>query len=163
MLTLDRLKSVINYNPLTGLFTWMVNTKRIRKGFTAGHIHSSGYVRIAIDGTIYRAHRLAWFYMTGASPSAHVDHINRIRSDNRWENLRLATSSQNSCNSSIRSKNSSGVKGVHWSKQKDKWEAQITVKGEKLFIGSFVDLELAKLAIDAAREKFHGTYASDGL
>lgn len=163
MLTHDRLKSVINYTPETGLFTWAINTKRVRKGFIAGHIHSSGYVRIAIDGNIYRANRLAWFYMTGSFPSKHVDHKNRVRSDNRWENLRLASAYQNCCNSSITSKNTSGVKGVHWNKQKNKWAVQITVKGKKLFIGAFEDLEFAQLAIDAAREKYHGIYASDGL
>ena len=162
MLTQERLKSVLHYDHLSGVFTWKVNTKRIAKGFVAGHVQPTGYIRIAIDGKQYKSHRLAWLYMTGSMPNGLIDHINNIRSDNRWANLRVASSVENSLNRSISRRNSSGVKGVHWSKEKCKWLVQIKAGGQRVQIGSFEDIELAQLVINEAREKYHREFSNHG-
>lgn len=86
MLTQKRLKELLKYNPDSGAFRWRVSWTRTR--LPAGCIHSDGYRRIEIDGRRYLASRLAWLYMKGRMPENFVDHINRIRDDNRWANLR---------------------------------------------------------------------------
>lgn len=75
--------------------------------------------------------------MTGAFPERHVDHINGIRNDNRWSNLRIATRQQNNSNVKKRVDNQSGVKGVHWSKPDRKWVAGIRVNGTRYHLGYF--------------------------
>lgn len=162
MLTQNRLKELLHYDPETGVFTWIANNKRIQKGCVAGHEHANGYIRIAIDGYQYKAHRLAWLYMTGESPQQQVDHINNQKHDNRWLNLRLASNAENSLNKPIGKRNTSGVKGVHWSIEKERWLAQLTIQGKKVQIGSFDDIELAQLAIEEARNKFHGKFSNHG-
>lgn len=83
MLTQAKLKSLINYNPVTGEFS--------RAGYAkCGTLTYQGYLAIQVAGKRYYAHRLAWFYMTGKWPEDEIDHKNRIRNDNRWENLREA-------------------------------------------------------------------------
>lgn len=87
-LTQKRLKKLLYYNPDTGIFTWKINSRRSLKDAPAGNLHPSGYIRIGIDSKEYRAHRLAFLYMEGYIPENDVDHINRVRDDNRWKNLR---------------------------------------------------------------------------
>ncbi|ELD7609547.1 HNH endonuclease [Salmonella enterica] len=161
-LTLNRLKELISYDKSTGLFTWNLGNARAKKGSIAGHLHKNGYLRITIDGKQYRAHRLAWFYMTGTMPEGIIDHVNTVKSDNRWNNLRIATSTENSLNRSISIRNTSGIKGVHWSKEKNKWLVQITVSGMKFQLGGFKDIELANLVIEDARTKYHGEFSNTG-
>ena len=96
-----------------------------------------GYVCARADLGYYRAHRLIWRYMTGEWPPDEIDHINRVRSDNRWCNLRLATRSQNRKNISVHKDASSESKGVSWHKQKGKWRARIHYNGKELSLGLF--------------------------
>ena len=95
-LSLIKLKRILNYDPDTGLFTYLVDRNyNAMKGMVAGHVHKKyGYVRIVIDGYTYDAHVLAWYYMTGEWPNV-IDHDNRIRHDNRWVNLKNGTQSDN--------------------------------------------------------------------
>lgn len=115
MLTVDALKALLEYSPATGDFVWLVGR---RAGKKAGHFDRDGYRRIHIQGRIYGAARLAWFYMTGAMPSSQIDHINRDVADDRWENLRQATPFQQSGNRRVRSNSKTGVKGVRYQKGK---------------------------------------------
>ena len=88
-------------------------------------MNREGYVRINVDGTKCRAHRLAYLYMTGEWPPKLMDHINRVKSDNRWANLRPVTEKLNFYNTSDYRNNKSGAKGVSWYKNCNKWVAKI--------------------------------------
>src|SRR5437879_5605760 len=111
MLTAERLKELLTYDPETGEFRWKVAPNgRVRVGDIAGCVSSRGYILIGIDGALYRAHRLAFLFMTGAFPEPQVDHSNRDKADNRWLKLREANNSQNNANKPAQSNNTSGYK-----------------------------------------------------
>lgn len=155
-----RLKEVLSYDPLTGQFVWRVRlAPRGPVGAPAGVKNAGGYIVIRIDRVLYRAARLAFIYMTGACPDV-VDHENRIRHDDRWVNLREATSSQNGQNTSTRTDNTSGHKGVTWDKSRGKWMAMITVDKRAINLGRFVALDEAVAARRAAELKHFGTFAN---
>ena len=155
-ITQDRLKGVLRYDPETGLFTWLVATgRRMRVGSVAGTLNSGGYIRIAVDGKIYRAHRLAFLYMTGEWPQDQVDHRDTDRTNNRWLNLRPASNSQNSANK--RATSLSGYKGVY--KNGVGYAAQITVAGKNIYLGQFHTPEQASEAYAAAANDMHGEFA----
>lgn len=114
-LTHSDLVRLLDYNPETGLFTWKAKRCGTKHGSVAGSIDPShGYRRIKIDGHLYLAHRLAWFYVCGEWPAHEIDHIDRARANNRIANLRPATRSENQCNKPRYSNNRTGAKGVHW-------------------------------------------------
>ena len=93
ILSQKRLKELLVYDPETGVFTWITGLHKV-----AGTKHHSGYVLIKIDYVLHSAHRLAFLYMTGTWPHDTVDHINRVKNDNRWANLRDVTKSLNNIN-----------------------------------------------------------------
>ena len=140
MLTVERLKELLHYEPLTGIFTW-----RVRRGFratvgtVAGYIDDDGYVCITIECRRYRAHRLAWFYMTGDWPDPECDHEDTNKINNRWLNLRQATGSQNQANVATWGHNTSGHKGVSWHKKNKQWSVNIKKNGKQAYIASFAD------------------------
>ena len=160
MLSCERPREVLNYDPETGAFTWKVSTARcVKIGDLAGVINDRGYQLIRIDHHLHRAHRLAWLYMTGEWPSAEVDHINGIKSDNRFSNLREASRSQNMRNTRTRSDSVSGFKGVTWTKEINRWRAQIRINGGLKHIGYFDAAEDAFAAYILAAEELHGEFA----
>lgn len=160
-LTAERLREVLSYNPETGAFTNRVTrSPRAIKGSVAGCTRKSdGYIKISIDRKDYRAHILAYLYMTGEWPVDQIDHVNRDRVDNRWENLRDATNSQNQANAGIRRDNTSGAKGVYWDRAREKWAVQINVKGTHIYLGRFTDVEDAAAAYAVAADRYFGEYA----
>ena len=163
MLSQAELKELLNYDPLTGIFIWKIsNGKRAAAGRTAGGILATGYIQIRINAKHYLAHRLAWLFQTGTFPPDQIDHINGIRDDNRYTNLREAKNSQNCCNSKIRKNNTSGMKGVSWHKQQKKWRASIVKNNKQIFLGLFDDPALAHLAYCNAAEKLHQEFANFG-
>lgn len=100
MLTQAKLKEILEYCPETGLFTWLIKiSKKNNVGGIAGSKTTKGYTQIIIFGKNYKASRLAFFYMTGKWPMDEMDHINRIRNDDRWINLRDVTAKENVANS----------------------------------------------------------------
>ena len=114
MITQEYLKSILDYNLDTGIFTWKVNkSKRSNIGDVAGWSYN-GYVSIEIDNKPYKAHRLAWLYVYGEIPKNLIDHVNNNRADNRISNLRKATYQENSENYKTPKTNKSGVKNVSW-------------------------------------------------
>ncbi len=139
-----RLLELLHYEPDTGVFTWRVSpVNSVKVGSTAGAVNSQGYVLIKIGGRSYSAHRLAWFYVHGVWPPNQIDHINRIRTDNRLVNLRLANSQENNKNGSKRRDNTSGITGVRWYKRARKFYAYIGSNGKLLSLGYFDTLEEA--------------------
>jgi len=162
MVTQKQLKQLLNYNPETGLFTWIKSkTNCIKSGDVAGTIMVSGYIRITIDFCQYRAHRLAWLFMVNEWPD-QIDHKNHDRKDNRWCNLRNVTNQENGKNQSLGKNNVSGIAGVGWSKQSSKWYARIMVGGKGIHLGVFADKFEAICARKSAERKYgfhtnHGT------
>ena len=105
MLTAEYLRSIIDYDPETGIFRWKAASASIGgmwgggyPGSIAGCQGSDGYWVISVSCHNYLAHRLAWLWVVGDFPAMAIDHIDRDRSNNRWVNLREATRSQNSLN-----------------------------------------------------------------
>lgn len=161
MLTLERLREVLDYSPEDGLFIWKLKVAdKVTVGDEAGSISKQrGYIFIGVDGKHYRAHRLAFFYMTGQWPKEQVDHINGVRTDNRWGNLREATASQNQANRSHTRLNKSGFKGVaEHTENKGRWVAYICHHRKTINLGSFESPKEAHLAYKEAAMKLHGPY-----
>lgn len=149
----------LSYDPNTGVFTWAQPRPKVNVGQTAGGLHrSSGYITVEINGKSYPAHRLAWFYMTGSMPVNQIDHINRVKTDNRFSNLREATNGQNRANT--RSSSKHGLKGVSykkWLKEKP-WEARITFEKKVRSLGCFATKEEAHEAYCKEARRLHGEF-----
>lgn len=138
MITLDKIKKLLEYNPETGMVTWKVERLRAKKGDEAGHVSkANGYHHIWIGNQLHRTHRLIWLMMTGSMPEHEVDHKDLNRSNNRWSNLRSATRLQNSANKTKTRRNKSGFKGVSWRAETKKWQAHIYVAGKSRCLGQF--------------------------
>ena len=157
--TQARLKEVLSYDPATGIFRWKVSTSRIIKvGAQAGAMSHSGYRYICVDHRIYKANRLAWFYMTGQFPEKYVDHKDLDKTNDRWLNLRLADCSQSAANRGAFRNGTSGFKGVSWREDHKKWGAHIGKSNRKRHLGYFDTREEAALAYRDAAEKLHGEF-----
>ena len=153
-LTQARLMELLNYAPETGLFTWLKNRgPNAPAGRVAGCQDAEGYVLIRVDLVIYKAHRLAHFYVTGAWPSSQMDHRNGVTSDNRWENLRVVDASGNAQNRRTPCSNTSGWAGVSLDKRSGRWQAQIS----KRYLGKFDTAQEAGEAYLRAKEILHTT------
>ncbi len=158
-LTQGRLKQLLHYDPLTGAFTrlvWRGGTSRV--GTEAGWINQ-GRRHIEWCGRTYHAHRLAWLYVHGIWPLTEIDHINGDPLDNRIENLRLATRSQNNCNSKRRSDNHSGRKGVSWYTRYGLWKATVSVHGKRKHLGYFGSVDAAAEAYAIAARANYKEFA----
>lgn len=155
------LTEVLNYDPFTGVFTWKVaRTGNVKVGDVAGSLNKgSGYREVWIGERHYAAHRLAWLYMAGEWPTFTVDHENLNKDDNRWENLRAATQGQQCANRGKPKSNTSGVKGVSWCKQSQKWYASIKHKGKSKSLGHYSNLEDAAAAYARALTSTYGSFA----
>lgn len=163
MLNAAELRATLSYEPETGIFRWRKTlSNRRREGQIAGCIcKRDGYNLIGVQGRVYKANRLAWLYMTGEWPAGLVDHANGNCSDDRWENLRLATASQNVFNSGVFAHNTSGYRGVYFSKQAKKWHARITYQRKTIHLGFYDNLEDAGAAFANAAKKYFGEFARD--
>ena len=155
MLTAERLREVLHYDPETGEWRWLISTNRkIRIGSKAGSI-GNGYEVIVFNRKLYKSHRLAWLYMTGEWPRCHIDHADMDRSNNKWSNLRQATITQNNANRHAQKNNRAGLKGVYYHKANRKYCAQTNVGGVQRYLGIFITKEEAHNAyVNAARVEF---------
>ncbi len=167
-ITRELLRSILDYDPGTGVLTWKLRVPRPGlesidrawntrcAGKEAGALHTSGYRFINLMGRPRCAHRLIFTYMTGEHPEC-VDHANRIKSDNRWSNLRAADKSQNAANSKVRADNASGATGVCWSA--GRWQVSIQVNGESVYLGRYDDKTEAFRVRRDAELKYFGAFA----
>lgn len=161
-ITQEYLKERLDYNPETGKFVWITNLHKRRIGTEAGHIQHDGYVKIFLEGKPRSAHRLAWLYVYGELPEGEIDHINRVRHDNRISNLRDVDRLTNHRNKKLDIRNSSGVSGVHWNKGLGKWMVRIGVNGTRKHLGYFENFEKAvKIRKQAEAElNYHENHGS---
>jgi hypothetical protein len=150
LLTAQKAKSLLAYNPKTGILNW------ISSGCVAGWVDSAkGYAHVCIAGEDYLAHRVIWLMETGLWPIDQLDHKNGCRSDNRFENLREASDSLNSQNVGWRADNKSGYAGVSWHKSANKWVAQLRMGKRTLYLGVYADPADAHAAYCAAKKQHH--------
>ena len=138
----DTLREHLQYDSETGLF---LRKKGRNKEKIAGSISSNGYVVIKVSNKAYMAHRLAWLFMTGAFPFLFIDHVNGVKNDNSFSNLREVTKSQNSQN----------VKRIGVRKRKNTYDARIMTGGQSTYLGSFKTRTEACSAYLTAKKKLH--------
>jgi len=156
-LDIGTLKEYVTYDPVTGVFTCNKACGKRPAGRVAGGISRHGYRQIAVAGRTYTAQKLAWLYMTGKWSEHDIDHINRVRTDNRFKNLREATRVENLHNTGATIRSASGVRGVYrHTKQgtRKPWRAGIMVGGRLQHLGNFYTIEEAAAARAEAEKQF---------
>ena len=124
----------LEYNQETGILTWKVARSGIAVGDVAGGLNH-GYLQFRFYFKKYQAHRVIWLMMNGEWPD-QIDHIDHNPSNNKLDNLRNVNHLGNSKNMSLFKNNSTGVCGVKFRKDIDKWSSNIGVNGKRLSLGS---------------------------
>ena len=151
----EELLRIMHYDLETGVFRWRVGRGgNIRAGMVAGTL-CRGYVQLCFFKRTFAAHRVAWFYVHGKWPEKVLDHINMVRSDNRFVNLREVTRQQNNRNVGLKSHNKTGFKGVCRSPSGRNFRAYITVDYKTHYLGSFKTAHEAQAAYAAASLQHH--------
>lgn len=166
MITQDQLRAMFHYNPDSGVFTRLIAPcHSVKVGDIVGTPHAYtvtlSYLDTEIDGKSYKVHRLAFLYMTGEFPPAHVDHIDGNGLNNAWANLRHVNRSANQRNRKLNTNNLSGCAGVSWYAPKSEWRAAINTAAGKKHIGYFAELSDA-IAARKKAEITHGYHANHG-
>lgn len=154
-LTQDYLRSIIDYDAETGVFMWKRKpSNNVIMSRAAGNMQATGYRVIRIDGTLYKAHRLAWLHVYGEWPPEFIDHINGIKHDNRICNLRCVSHAENLQNQTRAHRGSkTGVLGVGM--EGGRYIARISHQGQKIRLGSFTSIIEASAAYIAAKRRMH--------
>lgn len=163
---LAAIRQRLAYCPVTGRLTWKARPERkwgavtVRAGDEAGSPAKGGYAAVRVGGRANLAsHRIAWFLHHGHWPLQYIDHVNGDRLDNRIENLRLATKSQNAANSKRQSNNTSGIKGVSYNAERSCWQAGICLNKKRKHLGRFSTKEAAAQAYASAAQRLFGEFA----
>lgn len=161
MLTVERLRQVLSYDAASGHLRWLVDRKHPSggRGASAGDIAGRQYgadrpVVVWLDGRIRRGHLLAWALHYGELPSEQIDHINGDPTDNRIDNLRLATQAENLRNRRVPRNSQTGVMGVSWRKDKQRWRAYIMRDNRQHSLGYHEDFFEAVCARKSAEPRF---------
>ena len=154
-LTQERLKTLFDYNPITGQFTRKVKIKHRAAGTLVGTPGTRGYLQCSVDGEVHKVHRLAWLYVYGVWPTGQIDHINHVTSDNRIVNLRDVSCAENHQNRARKTKSASGYLGVTWHKRDKRWQAYIELDGKSTHLGLFQNLADAVAARQQAEVLYH--------
>jgi hypothetical protein len=149
MITQSELKQILHYDESTGIFRWLIKPSiNTNIGDIAGGLNGEGYVHIKIKGTKYKAHRLAWLYVHGTHPVNVIDHINRVKNDNRLVNLRDVTKRENCLNQY--------TTGIKFHKRMNKWQAVYSSLNGRKHLGTFdniIDARAAHLREKRSQEK----------
>lgn len=156
----EELEKLFRYDPDTGQLFWKVSAGKAKKGSVAGSLDKKhGYIRVRFSGKNYQAHRIVWILNNGDIPEGmYIDHIDHNKENNRLQNLRLVTGYTNQKNRSLGKNNRSGVLGVHYRKERNKWQATINYDHNTVFLGNFDDwfeAVCARKSAEAANGGFH--------
>jgi hypothetical protein len=154
-LSFHKANSEFRYDEKTGTLWWRKPREGRRLDIPAGRRQKNRHVTVSLDYVAYQVPHIIWLLKTGKWPTKELDHKNTIRWDNRWNNLREATPTQNRANSSRRKDNSSGMKGVSWHAPRKKWRARIMLGRKETHLGLFDSKEAAqRIYIKAAKKYF---------
>jgi hypothetical protein len=178
LFSIDLLHEILRYDPDSGKLFWRkrgVHLFRKTEGRAAENACATwnsryadreaflgsarGYVTGCVLNRPCIAHRVIWAMQTGEWPKDQIDHINGVRNDNRWVNLRAATRFENACNRPVPKHSRSGTKGVHWHARDKRWIARITANHKAYHLGTFTSLDDAKAAYAKASAELHGQFA----
>ena len=153
----DLVRELFDY--ADGKLLWKQKLNRsVVVGSKAGCVNNLGYEVITINGSKYKAHRLVFLWHHGYLPE-YIDHIDGNPANNRIENLRECSLSQNQWNRKVCKNNTSGYKGVWFSKQTNKWQVEVHSEGRKYYGGLFADAESANKAAIELRKSLHKDFA----
>jgi len=128
-------------------------------GSRAGTVQRVGYRQVMVSKRKYYEHRLIYLMHYGVWPE-QIDHINGVKDDNRIENLRPCTASENKCN--LPGRSATGVKGVYFDKRRARYYAELTLRRRRVRVGGFGSLEEATAVIQSVRAGYHGAFANHG-
>ena len=158
---LEVLDRLFSYDKETGVLTRRFSANGLKEGEMAGSLSLQNYFVVRVAGKSYQVSRIAWSLGHREDPWPYmIDHINRIRTDNRLRNLRLVSRQQNQMNSSLRKNNTSGAKGVSWKPKIKSWAVRVTHKGVEHHGGYHKSFEVAVEVAKTLRKVLHGSYAS---
>ncbi len=166
-LTAETVRKLLRYDPKAGELYWRRRSQKwfpSKKAWKTWNVRFSGQRALTAISRGYRvgfvlskyctAHRIIWLMMTGEWPN-HIDHVNGIRNDNRWCNLRSVSQAQNNKNKRIGKNNKSGQLGVYWNKSEDRWVSQIYIDGKCKYLGHYVDFDEACTVRKQAELEYH--------
>ena len=164
-MTKERLLEMFEHDARRGVLIWKAKPNRkIIIGTIAGSLNkTTGYIQVRIDGVVYSLHRLIWLYVHGTWPRDEIDHIDLNKTNNRIENLREATSSNNKCNQTVRSDSMSRVRGIYEDKRRiaRRFRPHVAINGKRHWLGSFASKEEAAAVRRASVVKYHGDFARE--
>jgi hypothetical protein len=158
MITQELLQALFRYEPDGRLLRLVTTNPRATALTYSGSPNKAGYLRTRVAGKLYYNHHLVWFLHHGTWPPA-LDHINGDKADNRIENLRICDHTGNMRNALLRRDSTTGIKGIGWRPDKQRYRARIVVDRKEICLGHFKTLEEAKAVMQDARNKYHGEFA----
>lgn len=166
MITYDIAKALFNYDEDTGLLTWKFSSAQIKEGAEVGTdtytpVSLTRYRGVKLFGLGYKVHRIIWLMQTGDWPKGDVDHIDGNGLNNKWDNLRDVTHSQNLMNAAVRSDSTTGYKGVSYDKSRERWYAYINIDGKRKMLGRHKTLQEAVQARQDAESQLFGEFARE--
>jgi len=162
VLSQKELKEKLKYNKTTGDFIWLQRpSNRVHVGDVAGcQEKKHGYILIRINKVLYKAHQLAWLYVTGRWPKNELDHKNKNTSNNKWSNLRKAKRIEQMGNTKLYRSNTSGSRGIRKTRN-NTWSARIVKRGKEIHLGTFKTKKKAKLAYCSAAKAYFGKFYNE--
>lgn len=157
--SLEEIREAFRYDTDRGVLLW--NGRKGRPdGAHAGAPDKDGYLVTRLKGRRYPVHRIVFALVHGRWPQGDIDHVNRVRDDNRVENLRECTRTQNNGNCGARKHNKSGYKGVYFSQ--GKWRAMIRFNKKGHHIGCYASAVEASAAYETRAKEVFGEFYSVG-